>query len=803
MEKNIGFLFLVILFFFSKLTFAQVPVIDNISKKKGAVSERVEINGSGFGNDPAALIVYFGATKGRISSVSNNKIIAIVPPGATYDYISVTNIISRLTAFSKEFFSLSYGGEGFDINRFSAPLNFSGQSTLNNLCACDFDGDGKVDFATSTNSNSISIFHNTGSGNTLTFTRTEVSINSPSLSIACADLDGDGKRDIVVGQDNGSQFYIIKNFSTPGNFNFLLAGQPYFVTGRKIPQIRISDLNKDGKPEIVVVDEQQKQISIFQNESSGGLISFSFTPVNLLISEYTSTNGLAVVDITGNGLPDLAVSSAGNNKLAIYKNKSTSSTIGFEDKFFIQLDHGGDNLLAADFNQDGMNDLVLTSNSSAKVTVIINKSSSTTISFLEKAFSSNLTWRPVAIASGDIDGDGKVDLILTSQFESKLYFFLNKTTSDASFEIIEKQIPAIARHVRIADVTGNGLNDVIFSNGAQPNSRISILTNENCLVPKFIAPKKILTCDNPYRLEATSLEGFTYQWKKDGVVINNENNSFIDVTQSGNYSVTIASSDCNLSNNVDVVIIDQANSNQNLVDIYSERNGKLCDGGTLNLRVDDYFLSVKWVPENSSAREREISSPGIYKVEVEVSPNCFAKGEINISKVPNPPINVRANRTNVKEGENVQLIATGAKTYRWEPAVFLNNPNISNPTAQINETTKFTVTGTDDNGCSSESSITILVGDEIKLTGKKLFSPNGDGIDDFWTIENIEAFDGCTVTIFDGFGKKLFEKSGYENVEGLAWDGKSFGKNVPEGAYFYIINCGDKKAITGSITLIR
>jgi gliding motility-associated-like protein len=64
------------------------------------------------------------------------------------------------------------------------------------------------------------------------------------------------------------------------------------------------------------------------------------------------------------------------------------------------------------------------------------------------------------------------------------------------------------------------------------------------------------------------------------------------------------------------------------------------------------------------------------------------------------------------------------------------------------------------------------------------FTPNGDGVNDKWTIKYIENYPNCTIDIFHRWGGKVFSSVGY----GVQWDGRSKGTDLPPGTYYYIIN---------------
>lgn len=67
------------------------------------------------------------------------------------------------------------------------------------------------------------------------------------------------------------------------------------------------------------------------------------------------------------------------------------------------------------------------------------------------------------------------------------------------------------------------------------------------------------------------------------------------------------------------------------------------------------------------------------------------------------------------------------------------------------------------------------------------FTPDGDGINDTWIIENIENYPTNTVSIFNRWGNKVWNTSNYDNGQNK-WDGKNNnGAELTSGTYFYVI----------------
>jgi gliding motility-associated-like protein len=80
-----------------------------------------------------------------------------------------------------------------------------------------------------------------------------------------------------------------------------------------------------------------------------------------------------------------------------------------------------------------------------------------------------------------------------------------------------------------------------------------------------------------------------------------------------------------------------------------------------------------------------------------------------------------------------------------------------------------------------------------------LISPNGDGKNDFWIIHETSYIIGCTVYVYNRWGQKVFEAENYDNT----WGGTSqSGEKLPDGAYYYVIECDGELKYKGDISIL-
>ncbi|TND10353.1 MAG: hypothetical protein FD123_601 [Bacteroidetes bacterium] len=188
---------------------------------------------------------------------------------------------------------------------------------------------------------------------------------------------------------------------------------------------------------------------------------------------------------------------------------------------------------------------------------------------------------------------------------------------------------------------------------------------------------------------------------------------------------------------------------------------------------------------------------------VALNGSCADTDTVMITASPLPAVDAGASVTILAGSSTViggNPTGPAGSTYTWGPVTGLGDPVNANPVATPSVTTTYTVTVTNSNGCSATDTVTVTILPEIAFPNG--FTPNGDGTNDVWVIDNIQLFKNCAVEVYNRWGELLFRSVGYTTP----WDGRYNGQELPVGTYYYVIDLNDPlfpEDYTGPITIMR
>ena len=91
---------------------------------------------------------------------------------------------------------------------------------------------------------------------------------------------------------------------------------------------------------------------------------------------------------------------------------------------------------------------------------------------------------------------------------------------------------------------------------------------------------------------------------------------------------------------------------------------------------------------------------------------------------------------------------------------------------------------------------------EISSTHKDimyLFTPNGDGFNDYWELPKLQEWGKCNVRVYNRWGKLVYSNPDYDNL----WNGTFDGNPLPEGAYYFVIKTENAGTVSGTVNIVR
>jgi hypothetical protein len=519
--------------------FAQT--ITNLSPTSGAIGSSVSITGTNFDPTPANNTVWFGGVKAIVSAATTTKLTVKVPLGATPEPIRV--LVAGKMAQSPKAFIVTFAGGLINTYSMATKVDFATGNEPNSVAIGDIDGDGKLDLVVANiNSNTVSVYRNTSTNGTLSSgsfaTNIDFVTGENPVSIAIGDIDGDGKLDLALANRGSSTVSVYRNTSTSGNISSgSFETNIDFATGNTPFSVSIGDLDGDGKLDLAVANAGSNTVSVLRNTSTSGTIASGSFETEVNFETGTGPFNVSIGDIDGDGKLDLVVMNYNVSTISVLRNKATSGTIAsgsFETKVDFATGNEPNSLAIGDLDGDGKLDLAVVNINSNTISVYRNISTSGTIesgSFETKVdlVAGNA---PCSIAIGDIDGDGKLDLVVGSLSTVSVYrnTATSGTITSGSFETnIDFATGKKPYSIAIADIDGDGKLDLAVANyNLSTVSLFKVMCNsEITLQPNN---QNVIVGKNAQFVTTSAESSVSFQWQ------NNTGSGFQNLTNTGQNS---------------------------------------------------------------------------------------------------------------------------------------------------------------------------------------------------------------------------------------------------------------------------
>ena len=370
---------------------------------------------------------------------------------------------------------------------FAAQQTFATGSFPYAMATGDLNGDGLVDLVTTNDGDgTVSVLLNTTPAHAASPSyapQAVFQVGGYPESVTIADVNGDGLPDIITANSGDNTITVLINTTPVG------AATPSFADPQVIPvgldpeAVMATDINGDGSPDLVVGDYNDGTIMVLLNATATGAATVDFSN-QLTIATSGSPLKLVTADMNGDGLPDIIAMNYGYNTVTVLLNTTApgSTTASFVDPQYFDVGGLGDGIavIAADLNGDGVPDIAVTDQAAGTVQVLMNTTTQgNSVVALGAPQSFAVGGTPMALISVDVDGDGLPDLVTTNNSDNTISVLHNTTVVGSATASFDPQLVLSVgngpQRVTKADVNGDGKLDLIVTNNMDLS--VSVLLN--------------------------------------------------------------------------------------------------------------------------------------------------------------------------------------------------------------------------------------------------------------------------------------------------------------------------------------
>ena len=322
------------------------------------------------------------------------------------------------------------------------------------------------------------------------------------FGIAVADFNGDHLPDLAVATQQPGGVTILLNSAT----GCAAAFQPGIdiPTEGNVRGVATADFNGDGKPDVAAVAQIGAVTVLLDTTATADTAPAFAAPVDFVTGD--GPTGVVAGDVSGDGVPDLVTCAPTAISVLVNTTAPGAAAPSFADK--LDLPHSGDThgVALGDFNSDGKLDLAVIDTDHDTVSVYLNTSAGTLAFAAPVMFGTG--GLPFAIAVADLDGDERPDIVVTDIGTATISILTNTTPVGAAVVSFAPHIdlPTGVRPyaVAIGDVNRDGRPDIVVA--AETSSALSIhLAGASSYAPKL----DVTTLGSPHGVALADLDGDT------------------------------------------------------------------------------------------------------------------------------------------------------------------------------------------------------------------------------------------------------------------------------------------------------
>lgn len=452
-------------------------------------------------NSGGTVAILLGTGNGTFTGPTSFAVVDRVRSIAVSDFnIDGNSDLAIVGQFSSQVFILFGNGSG----AFSTPVTSDAGSEPSSIATRDLNNDGKPDLVLALSVN-MAVLINNGDGTFGAPTILSVGGTSPA-TIVTADFNNDGEYDLAVGHNTGVSVRFGNGDGTFGNPANLSVGLgPTFLAAE--------DLNGDGSADLAVSSYSGIAVAVLFNDGSG---SFKIAP---RFSSNSDARSVVAKDFNNDGRTDLAVANVNGNSVSVHLGDGfggfgTARVFSVGAPPSTNISNSPISLTAADLNNDNKLDLITANFTGGGLSILTGDG---TGNFVSQKVAIPGGGSPHFVATGDFNLDGKADVALTrsGHFSSVTILFGNgsglfSSQIDFATSVVSSQA------LTVGDLNADGKPDLVV--GSNPGSEFSVLLNDGA--GGFNAPTLYTLNTNTGWSSIATIGDFTGDGKVDLVVAN-------------------------------------------------------------------------------------------------------------------------------------------------------------------------------------------------------------------------------------------------------------------------------------------
>jgi len=328
------------------------------------------------------------------------------------------------------------------------------------VAAEDVDRDGDIDIvAAASNANAVTWWENTDRTGAIWTAHVLSTTFTGACSVAVGDLDCDGDRDVIAVAAEANAVGWWRNEDYTGRTWTAVSVDAAFGGAR---DARVADINRDGQPDIVAAGGNADAFAWWQNLGGG-----TNWQKHAAGGGYDGAAAVCTADINLDGAYDLVGASAGDGFAGWFRNANATGT-SWAAYMAADAWPGACTVDAADLDGDGDADILGGSRTSGDVAWWENTMIHRSAEFPEELLMAHPTREPHSMATGDLDGDGDLDLVWQNTSDwgggaaACIYWLRNEDRSGTNWTPI-RVTESYNGHILVLDLDGDGDLDLAHS----------------------------------------------------------------------------------------------------------------------------------------------------------------------------------------------------------------------------------------------------------------------------------------------------------------------------------------------------